>query len=49
MMDVDFVEMLSYGMPPTSGFGMSERLFWAMEDISAREGTLFPPLRTKKD
>jgi lysyl-tRNA synthetase class 2 len=49
MMDTDFVEMLSYGMPPTSGFGMSERLFWAMEDISAREGTLFPPLRVKKD
>ena len=49
MMDMDFVEMLSYGMPPTSGFGLSERLFWFMEDVSAREGTLFPPLRIKKD
>jgi lysyl-tRNA synthetase class 2 len=49
MMDMDFVEMLSYGMPPTSGFGMSERLFWFMEDVSAREGTLFPPLRIRKD
>ena len=49
MMDLDFVEMLSYGMPPTSGFGMSERLFWFMEDVSAREGTLFPPLRVKKE
>lgn len=49
MMDLDFVEMLSYGMPPTSGFGLSERLFWFMEDVSAREGTLFPPLRIKKD
>jgi lysyl-tRNA synthetase class 2 len=49
MMDMDFVEMLSYGMPPTSGFGMSERLFWFMEDVSGREGTLFPPLRIKKD
>jgi lysyl-tRNA synthetase class 2 len=49
MMDLDFVEMLSYGMPPTSGFGMSERLFWFMEDVSGREGTLFPPLRIKKD
>jgi len=48
MMDMDFVEMLAYGMPPTSGFGMSERLFWFMEDVSAREGTLFPPLRIKK-
>ena len=49
MMDTDFVEMLEYGMPPTSGFGMSERLFWFMEDVSAREGTLFPPLRVKKE
>jgi len=49
MMDSDFVEMLSYGMPPTSGFGMSERVFWFMEDVSGREGTLFPPLRVKKD
>jgi lysyl-tRNA synthetase class 2 len=49
MMDMDFVEMLSYGMPPTSGFGLSERVFWFMEDVSAREGTLFPPLRVKKD
>jgi len=48
MMDMDFVEMLSYGMPPTSGFGMSERVFWFMEDVSGREGTLFPPLRVKK-
>jgi lysyl-tRNA synthetase class 2 len=49
MMDTDFVEMLSYGMPPTSGFGMSERVFWFMEDVSGREGTLFPPLRVKKE
>lgn len=49
MMDTDFVEMLEYGMPPTSGFGMSERLFWFLEDVSAREGTLFPPMRVKKE
>lgn len=47
MMDEDFVEMLEYGMPPTSGFGFSERLFWFVEDVSAREGVLFPPLRKK--
>jgi lysyl-tRNA synthetase, class II len=47
MMDVDFVEMLEYGMPPTSGYGFSERLFWFLEDVSGREGTLFPPLRRK--
>jgi len=49
MMDMDFVDMLSYGMPPTSGYGFSERLFWFLENVSAREGTLFPPLRIKKD
>ena len=47
MMDEDFVEMLEYGMPPTCGWGHSERLFWFLEDVSAREGTLFPPLRRK--
>lgn len=47
MLDIDFVEMLEYGMPPTSGFGLSERLFWFLEDITAREGTLFPQLRGK--
>ena len=36
-------------MPPTSGWGHSERLFWFMEDISGREGVLFPPLRVKRD
>jgi lysyl-tRNA synthetase class 2 len=49
MLDLDFVEMLRYGMPPTSGFGFSERLFWFMENVSGREGTLFPPLRVKKE
>ncbi len=49
MMDLDFVEMLEYGMPPTCGWGHSESLFWAFEDISGREGTLFPPLRVKKE
>jgi len=48
MLDTDFVEMLEYGMPPTSGWGHSERLFWFLEDVSGREGVLFPPLRVKK-
>jgi lysyl-tRNA synthetase class 2 len=47
MMDMDYVEMLEYGMPPTSGYGFSERLFWFMEDVSGREATLFPPMRVK--
>lgn len=45
MLDIDFVEMLEYGMPPTSGYGFSERLFWFFEDITAREGTLFPQVK----
>lgn len=45
MLDIDFVEMLEFGMPPTSGYGQSERIFWFFEDITGREGTLFPQLR----
>lgn len=45
MLDIDYVEMLEYGMPPASGYGHSERIFWYLEDISAREGKLFPQLR----
>ncbi len=47
MMDIDFVEMLEYGMPPVSGYGHSERLFWFFEDVTSREGTLFPHLKTE--
>ncbi len=49
MLDIDFVEMLEYGMPPTSGYGQSERIFWFFEDITGREGTLFPQLRNEID
>lgn len=49
MLDIDFVEMLEYGMPPTSGYGHSERLFWFFEDVPAREGVLFPQLRYEVD
>jgi len=47
MLDIDFVEMLEYGMPPTSGYGQSERIFWFLEDISGREGTFFPQMRVE--
>jgi lysyl-tRNA synthetase, class II len=49
MLDIDFVEMLEYGMPPTSGYGHSERIFWFMEDVTAREGTFFPQMRHDTD
>ncbi|NTV79730.1 MAG: lysine--tRNA ligase [Clostridiales bacterium] len=45
MLDIDFVEMLEYGMPPVSGYGQSERIFWFLEDVSGREGIFFPPMR----
>jgi lysyl-tRNA synthetase, class II len=45
MMDVDYVEMLEWGMPPTSGWGHSERVFWFLENVTAREGTLFPQVK----
>jgi lysyl-tRNA synthetase class 2 len=49
MLDIDFVEMLEYGMPPASGYGQSERIFWFLEDVTAREGTFFPQLRPEID
>lgn len=45
MLDIDFVEMLEYGMPPACGWGYSERVFWVLEGISAREGVPFPHMR----
>lgn len=49
MLDIDFIEMLEYGMPPVSGYGHSERIFWFLEDVTAREGTLFPLMRPEID
>ena len=49
MLDIDFVEALEYGMPPACGFGFSERVFWSLEGISAREGVPFPQLRHEID
>jgi lysyl-tRNA synthetase class 2 len=49
MMDIDFVEMLEYGMPPACGFSYSERLFWIFEGVTAREGVPFPQLRSDVD
>lgn len=49
MLDIDFVEMLEYGMPPTCGLGYSERVFWVFEGVSAREGVPFTQLRSEID
>jgi lysyl-tRNA synthetase class 2 len=49
MLDIDFVEMLEYGMPPACGLGFSERVFWIFEGVTAREGVPFPQLRSDID
>jgi lysyl-tRNA synthetase, class II len=49
MLDIDYVEMLEYGMPPACGWGFSERVFWIFEGVTAREGVPFPQLRSEID
>lgn len=49
MLDIDYIEMLEYGMPPACGLGFSERVFWVFEGVSAREGVPFPQLRSETD
>jgi lysyl-tRNA synthetase, class II len=49
MLDIDFVEMLEYGMPPACGWGNSERNFWFFEGVTAREGVPFPQLKHEID
>lgn len=48
MTDQDFVEALEYGMPPTAGFGVSERLFSFLENKTARECQIFPLMKPEK-
>ena len=47
MFDKDFVEALEHGMPPTCGFGLSERVFSFFMDKPARETQIFPLMRPK--
>lgn len=49
MLDTDYVEALEYGMPPACGYGHSERLFWMLEGVSAREGVPFPALKNRRE
>ncbi len=48
MTDNDFVEALEYGMPPTCGFGISERLFSFLLDKPIREAQIFPFMKPKQ-
>ncbi len=47
MYDEDFVEALEYGMPPTCGFGVSERFFAFLANKPIREAQIFPLMRPK--
>lgn len=47
MFDHEFVEALEYGMPPTCGFGMSERVFSFLLDKPGRECQIFPLMKPR--
>ncbi len=47
MFDREFVEALEHGMPPTCGFGVSERLFAFLANRPIREAQIFPLLKPK--
>jgi lysyl-tRNA synthetase class 2 len=47
MADMNFVEALEYGMPPSFGFGCSERLFSFLMNKDVREAQLFPLMRPR--
>jgi lysyl-tRNA synthetase, class II len=47
MPDLEFVEMLEHGMPPTCGFGFGERFFAFLCDKPLRETQLFPLVRPR--
>ncbi len=47
MPDMEFVEMLEYGMPPTCGFGFGEMLFAFLADRPVRETQFFPLMKPK--
>lgn len=47
-LDEEFLTALEYGMPPTAGFGMSERLFSVLEGKPIRETVFFPMMKSRK-
>ena len=49
MADMEFVEMLEYGMPPTCGFGFGERMLAVLLDRPLRELQAFPLMKPKKE
>jgi len=47
MADFEYVEAMEYGIPPTFGFGVSERLFSFLAGKSVREAQIFPLMRPR--
>lgn len=47
--DKGFVEALMYGMPPTLGFGVSERFFSYLMDKPIRECVIFPLMKPEQE
>ena len=47
MHDKEFVEALKHGMPPTTGLGISERLFAFLLDKPLRETQIFPLMKPR--
>lgn len=48
MHDADFVQALQHAMPPTCGFGLSERVFSFLMDKPIKECVMFPLLRPEQ-
>ena len=48
-LDEEYVHAMEYGMPPSFGFGMSERLFSFLENRPVNQAQLFPLLRPKSE
>jgi lysyl-tRNA synthetase class II len=46
-LDEDYLEAMEYGMPPATGFGVSERFFAVLMDKPVRETVIFPLMRPK--
>ncbi len=47
-LDEDFLEAMEYGMPPSAGFGFSERLFAVLMNKPVRETVIFPLMKQKE-
>jgi lysyl-tRNA synthetase class 2 len=47
MKDSEYIEAMEHGMPPTFGFGISERLFAVLSGKPIRETTIFPLMRPR--